>query len=150
MINPDKYIRKAYVDLCKTFTPNAWESGVPINITPIPSVYILITNQTRNETEVSKGVTDENNELTKATKEWLCTITVDIHSVKPKGHYGSLIVDDLEQQIMAVIENDQLVVPGFVVKSARLVQSQPLVASDTNHTITRKIFTYEHWLNNID
>lgn len=150
MVNPDKYIRKAYVDLCKTFLPETWEAGVPINITPSPTFYILITNQTRNETEVSKGVVDEDGNLTNSTKEWLCTITVDINRKQPLGNYGSAPVDDLEQQIMNVIENDGLIVPGFIVKSHRLVQSQPLTASNTTQTITRKVFTYEHWLNNID
>lgn len=150
MTSPDKYIRKAYVGLCKTFLPEAWEAGIPLNITPQPMFYILITNQTRNETEVSKGVVDEDGDLTRSTKEWLCTITVDINHKQPLGNYGSAPVDDIEQQIMNVIENDGLVVPGFVVKSRRLVQSQPLVASDKTMTITRKVFTYEHWLNNID
>jgi hypothetical protein len=151
MVNPDKYIRKAYIDMCKVFMPNTWEAGVPINMTPIPSFYILITNQTRNETEITKGVIDDNGELDMyGAKEWLCTVTVDINRVQPLGNYGSAPVDDLEQQIMNVIENDGLVVEGFVVKSARLVQSQPLVDSSKTQTITRKVFTYEHWLNNID
>jgi len=129
MVNPDKYIRKAYVDLCKTFLSTTWEAGIPISVTPIPPLYILITNQTRNETEVSKGVVDDDGNLTNSTKEWLCTITIDINRVQPKGNYGSAQVDDLEQQIMNVIEDDGLVVPGFIVKSRRLVQSMPLVAT---------------------
>lgn len=150
MVNPDKYIRKAYVDMCKVFLPETWELGIPMNITPTPNFYILITNQTLNETEVSKGVVNDEGELTKSTKEWLCTITVDINRVQPKGNYASAPVDDIQQSIMNVIENDQLVVPGFIVKSARLVQSQPLTASNSTQTITRKVFTYEHWINNID
>lgn len=151
-LNPDKYIRQAYVDMCKVFMPNTWEAGIPINITPSPSFYILITNQTRNETEVSKGVVNEDEELEQNNaKEWLCTITVDINRVQPLGNYGSAPLDDLEQQIMNVIEGETgIIVPGFKVKSARIVQSQPLTASSKTQTITRKVFTYEHWLNNID
>jgi hypothetical protein len=139
MTNPDKYIRKAYIDMCKVFNVNTWESGIPINVTPIPSVYILITNQTRNETERCK---DGN--------EWLCTVTVDLNRVQPLGNYGSAPLDDLEELIVNVIENDLLVVPGFIVKETTLIQSQPLVDSDKTKTITRKVFTYQHWLNNID
>lgn len=139
MKNPDKYIRTAYVNLCKQFNPNTWEAGVPINFTPIPTFYILITSQTRNETEVCKD-----------GHEWLCTITVDLNRVQPVGYYGSAPLDDLEEQIVNVIENDQLVVQGFIIKETRLVQSQPLVDSNKTQTITRKVFTYQHWLNNID
>lgn len=146
MLNPDKYIRKAYVDLCKVFLPNTWEAGVPINITPAPTLYALITNQTRNETEISKGIEDELN----SSKEWLCTITVDLNRVQPKGFYGSAPLDDLEQSIVNVIEGVGIVVPGFVVKSTRLVQAQPLTGTNSTQTITRKIFTYEHWLSNED
>jgi len=51
---------------------------------------------------------------------------------------------------MTIIENDLLVVAGFIVKSADLILSQPLVASDSTKTITRKVLTYQHWLNNVD
>lgn len=139
MVNPDTALRTAYVELGESFSFPTFESGIPRYITPIPSIYILITNQTRNQTEVCK---DGN--------EWLCTVTIDINQVRPLGYYGSATVDSIEEQFMNVIENDLLVVPGFIVKSADLIQSQPLVASDSTKTITRKVMTYQHWLNNVD
>lgn len=145
MVNPDKYIRKAYVDMCSAFAPS-WEGGIPKTVNPLPATYILITNQTRNETEVSKGVEDEAN----SQREWLCTITIDINHVQPLGYFGSAIVDDIEEQIMNILASDQLVVPGFIVKETTFVLSQPLTGSNTTQTITRKVVTYEHWLNNVD
>lgn len=138
MKRPDKYIRKAYVDLCKQFIPT-WEAGIPITVIPIPNIYGLVTNQTLNEYERNKD-----------GHEWLCSITVDLNSVQPKGNYGSAILDDIEEKITNVIESDMLVVPGFIVKETTFIQSQPLVDTTSTQTITRKIFTYQHWLNNVD
>jgi len=138
MLNPDTPLRTAYVELGNTIVPT-FEAGIPKFITPIPETYILITNQTKTQTEVCK---DGN--------EWLCTVTIDINQVRQLGFYGSEDVDQIEQQIMTIIENDLLVVAGFIVKSADLILSQPLVASDSTKTITRKVLTYQHWLNNVD
>lgn len=145
MVNPDKYIRKAYIDLCKTFIPDVWEEGVPKTVKPLPELYILITNQSRNETEVSKGIENEVN----SSKEWLCTVAVDINHVRVAGYFGSEQVDDIEQQIMNVVDLELLVVPGFKVKETRLVLSQPLSGTTSTQTVSRKVITYEHWLNNI-
>lgn len=138
MVNPDKYIRKAYVDMCNEFV-TTWEAGVPKNIIPVPPTYAIISNQTRNPTERSK-----------CGYEWMCSITVDINHVRNVGYFGSAIVDDIEESIINVLESDQLVVPGFVVKQTRFIQSQPLTASSSTQTITRKVLVYEHWLNNVD
>lgn len=137
MVNPDKYIRTAYVNLCAQFLPT-WEMGIPKTVT-MPPMYALITNQTRNETERNKD-----------GHEWLCTVTIDLNSVQPAGYFGSDELDDIEQSIMNVIEGDLLVVPGFMVKETRLVQSQPLSGTNSTVSITRKVFTYEHWLDNVD
>jgi len=138
MVNPDKHIRQAYIDICNDFIPT-WEAGVPKDIISPPITYALISNQTRNPTERSK-----------CGYEWSCSITVDINHVRRLGYFGSAIVDDIEEKIINIIESDQLVVPGFIVKESRFIQSQPLTASDSTQTITRKVIVYEHWLNNID
>lgn len=144
MVNPDKYIRKAYIDMCNAFLPT-WEAGVPKTVSPIPAIYGLITNQTRNQTEESKGIEGEPD----SNNEWLCTITIDLNRVQPSGYFGSAPLDDIEQNIANIVENDGLVVPGFIVKETNLILSQPLTGSTSTQSITRKIITYEHWLNNV-
>lgn len=136
MVNPDKFLRKAAIDLCKVFIPS-WEDGVPIDVSPIPQPYLLIINQTRNPTEENKD-----------GYEWRIQLTFDINYVRKLGYYGSAIVDDIEQQLMNSIE--EIEVPGFVVKEIVFINSQPLTASSKTQTITRKVITYEFWLNNID
>lgn len=131
--------------MCSAFAPS-WEEGIPKTVKPLPSIYILVTNQTRNQTEETKGIEGDTN----SRKEWLCSVTIDINSVQTLGYFGSADVDDIEEGIMNILENDQLVVPGFVVKETTLILSQPLTGSNTTQTITRKVVTYEHWLNNID
>lgn len=134
MVNPNKHIRKVYVDTFSAATGlPVWENSVPKDV-PSPSMYILVRNQNKDEFARAKGV-----------YEWRCDSIIDIVSVQEKGYSHQVSVDDVEEQILTVMEG--VAIPGFNTKYVRLIDSHPLDTETSTHTINRTVLIYEHWLN---
>lgn len=135
MVNPEKYVRAAYIAAIATQTAvPVWAKKVPKNTSPVPSRYILISSQTKERTEVSKSCW-----------EWLCSITVDIVFQGPAGYSDTEQIDDVEEAVLTAIEAG-ITAQGFIVKSVDLVQTSDLDAETPTQSIERRIVIYQHWL----
>ncbi len=144
ILNPNKYIREAYVNALETATGlNVWEDRVPKTVTNVPKQYILITNQTKNETANAKN-TDENSQLTYF--EWLCTIDVQIYNENAKGYSKTSVVDDIEETVISVIRNG-VSIPNFYNKNTSILESIDLPVETTTKSFDRRIVKFEQWLN---
>lgn len=135
MVNPNKHIRKAYIDQLADIGVPIWSHKVPKTVKPKPLKYVLISSQTKNETEKDK-----------CGFEWLCSVTLDITSVLGQGQSNMAALDDLEELILSRIDDDLPVGEGFVVKSADIVESRDVVFETQSQTVERRILIYEHWL----
>lgn len=136
MLNPDKYIRKAYIDALSLATGlTVYDKGVPKDTDILPDEYIVIRSQTKQRTSISKSLW-----------EWNSQITIDIISVNELGYYSTLKVDDYEQSAITSIESG-LTIANFNNKSTRFIDSVPLDIDTKTNTINRKVLVYEHWLN---
>lgn len=144
ILNPNKYIRSGMITALKAGIPNLniWYKKVPVNVVPIPLVYILLDSQTKNETVVSKSTTE------KATNfEWLSTIDVNIYSISKKGYSNADVVDDMEQSVLSIIRTG-FNIPNFDTKNVRIIESQDLSIDNDTASIDRKLVKFEIWLNN--
>lgn len=137
MVNPNEHIRKAYILALADIGVPVWSKKVPKTIKPKPIKYVLISSQSKNET-----VRD------KCGFEWLCTITLDITSIKNLGDSDVSILDDIEEKILSRIDED-IQVEGFIVKSAEIVESTDVEFETASQSIERRVIIYEHWLNNV-
>lgn len=145
ILNPNKYIRIGIISALEAGIPNLniWYKKVPVDVVPVPSVYILLDSQTKNETVVSKSTTE------KATSfEWLSTIDVNIYSVNEKGFSDADIVDDLEQSVLSIIRTG-VDIPNFDTKDVRIIESQDLSVDNETASLDRKLVKFEIWLNNV-
>lgn len=139
MLNPDKYIRKAYVDALSSATGlNVWNKGIPKDVEVLPDTYIILRSQTKQRTSVSKQLW-----------EWQSQITIDIVSVNELGYNSTVVVDNIEQTVMNTIESGLTFGGGFNNKSTRFIDSVPLDIDTPTNTINRKVVIYEHWLNKV-
>lgn len=136
MYNPDKYIRKAYIDAIESATGlSVFDTSIPKDVQPLPKQYILITAQSKQRTSISKQLW-----------EWQCQVRVDIVSVNDMGYHSSVSVEDIEEIVINTIEAG-LTIQNFNNKSTRFLDSTPLPTETTTQSIDRKIVDYEHWLN---
>jgi len=145
ILNPNKYIRSGMITALKAGISNLniWYKKVPVNVVPIPSVYILLDSQTKNETVVSKSTTE------KATNfEWLSTIDVNIYSINKKGYSNADLVDDMEQSVLSIVRTG-FNIPNFDTKNVRIIESQDLSIDNDTASIDRKLVKFEIWLNNV-
>ncbi len=134
MLNPEKYVRIAYLQAIATQTAvPVWTKKVPKDVT-VPKKYILITSQEKQRTEVGKDCW-----------EWLCQITIDVVFQGTLGYSDTDQVDDIEEKIITAIEAG-IDVPGFMVKSIDLVDTVNLDSDTENQSIERRVIIYQHWL----
>lgn len=145
ILNPNKYIRSGMITALKAGIPNLniWYKKVPVNVVPIPSAYILLDSQTKNETVVSKSTTEKAMNF-----EWLSTIDVNIYSINKKGYSNADVVDDMEQSVLSIIRTG-FNIPNFDTKNVRIIESQDLSIDNDTASIDRKLVKFEIWLNNV-
>lgn len=142
ILNPDKHIRIAYIQALQAATGlKVWHRKVPKNISPIPSKYIILDTQSKNET-----VNAKNNDERETYFEWLVTLDVNIYNVNQVGYSNADVVDDLEQIVISVIRQG-IDIPNFNNKNTNILESQDLSADTTTQSIDRKMIKFEHWLN---
>lgn len=135
-INPNKYIRQAYINGLQGIAP-IWEKKVPKNAT-VPNKYFLISTQTRRETERKK-----------CDYEWMCSIVIECISIQALGFGNSEPIDDLEESLISFVDSD-ITVAGFDVKETFFIDSIPLDTETPTNSIYRRVVTYEHWLNRLE
>lgn len=136
MYNPDKYIRKAYIDAIELATGlTGYDTDIPKDVLALPKQYFIIRGQSKQRTSISKQLW-----------EWDCQVTIDLVSVNDLGYHSSASVDDIEQTVLTIIESG-LVIPNFNNKSTRFVDSVPMPVDTLTESIDRKVIIYEHWLN---
>lgn len=139
MLNPNKYIRKAYIDAIKAETGlNVWHKRIPKDVV-MPLRYILLDSQTKQETVKAK--TDY--------YEWLCTLDVQIFNVNEKGYSNGAAVDDIEESIIEVIRGG-VAVSNFYNKETQILESIDLDVETVDKSIDRRVIKFEHWLNFVD
>lgn len=138
MKNPNKKIRTAFVNAIESTGIPTWAKVVPKDTKPIPKTYALISSQTKQRTAVDKD-----------GFEWSCSIVVDLYHVYDAGYANPDVLDDMEEKVLNKI-NDDLPVADFIVKEMSLFDSRDLDSVTTTATISRRILTYEMWLNNAD
>lgn len=135
-VNPDKYIRDAYITALTSATGlPAYDSGVPIDVDPLPTKYFLVGSQTKNRFGVSK-----------CGHEWMCSTQVQAISVNEKGFNSMAVVDDMVQGVINAAPT--ISVSGFTVKMTRFVDDPVSNIETQTNTINRKVVMHEHWLNN--
>lgn len=131
MLNPDKYVRKAFIDALTVSTGlPVWENGIPRDQV-LPDRYIILHSQTKQPFSNAKGCF-----------EWLSTIVLDLNSVNEKGFQDMLPINDLEETVL----NTSITVPNFKVRYLNLINSQPLNAETPTQTINRQVLNMELWL----
>jgi hypothetical protein len=137
MINPDKYIRAAYISSIQGATDlGVFDNSVPMP-TVLPDKYVILSNQSK-----------EPFSRDKCGYEWLCRIDIDIYSVNAKGANSSAATDDIEQQVLTAINQGIAISSGFSTKFTRLIDTYNFTPVETDtETINRKRVIIEHWLN---
>lgn len=135
VVNPNKYIRSTLVTALQSATGQPFfDTGIPIDLQPLPTLYGVVNNQTKNRFAVSKQ-----------NHEWLCSVTMELCAVQEKGFNSTVEVDDLEGVVLTSME--AIAVPGFRLGLIRLVDSIPSPIETATQTIDRTILVYELWLN---
>lgn len=143
ILNPNKYIRQAYIDALSLATGlDVWEDRVPKTINPVPKQYILLLNQTKNETANAKNES-EYYQLTYF--EWLCTVDVQIFNINQKGYSRTEIVDDIEEKVMSIIRNG-ITIPNFSNKNTSILDSLDLPLETVTQSVDRRVIKFEQWL----
>lgn len=134
-LNPNKYIRKAYVSTISIATGlPVYEEGLPKDLDPSPLQYVILHSQSKQQAFNAKSCS-----------EWICKMVVDVYSVNEKGFYHSVVVDDIEEQIENALKGLQ--VDNFTVHYTDLVNSTKLPVSTPTLTVDRVVMNIEHWLN---
>lgn len=135
MRNPDKYIRKAITAAWKVSRPGIpiFEGAVPSS-EDTPDKFVLINSLDKYRTAESK-----------AHYEWRGSVQVMCVSIKPKGFIVSSEVDDMEEVLIPLME--KIEVDGFRVNYCKFERSVYSNIEAPAESVTRKVTTFEMWLN---
>lgn len=135
MVNPDKYIRAAYINALTSATGlPVFDDGIPIPEKDLPNKYYLLGTQTKNSTALSKH-----------GWEWSCTAEVHCIFVNDKGFNSSAEADDMEEAVLSA--GASLSVPQFNYITTSFIDSVSSNIETQTNTVNRKIVIYRHWLN---
>jgi len=142
MLNPNKYVRKAYLTLLAGISVPIFNRRIPINLT-IPETYILISSQSTN-------ISREN----KCGHGWEVSVTLDIVSTQDVSFVDVGKVDDIEQEISDRLDlwtnsQTEIEIPPFVVYHTTFQNSQDFELETDTQTQLRKVVRYNHILNGI-
>ena len=134
MINPDRYLRTAYVTALKSAT------GLPVYAKSVPAgttekKYIILDSQSKSQTVKAKV----------NYFEWLARINVNIYSINDAGNFAPINTDDIEQIVLNVILGG-VQISGFNNKNTDLISTQDLSLNFASKAVDRKLLIFEHWL----
>lgn len=133
-LNPSKYIRAGIIAALPNY--RVFNNRIPTN-TSTPSLYVLITNQSRNEYAMGKQC-----------NEWECQFTLQVIYKGVLGNDYSAIVDDAVQVIDNAIRS--MKIPNFYNKQCELDSEFDDTYDTPTNTINRKRLSYSIWVNNAD
>lgn len=134
MINPDRYLRTAYVTALKSAT------GLPVYAKSVPAgttekKYIILDSQSKSQTVKAKV----------NYFEWLARINVNIYSINDAGNFSPINTDDIEQIVLNVVLGG-VQIYGFNNKNTDLISTQDLSLNFASKAVDRKLLIFEHWL----
>lgn len=134
MINPDRYLRTAYVTALKSAT------GLPVYAKSVPAgttekKYIILDSQSKSQTVKAKV----------NYFEWLARINVNIYSINDAGNFAPINTDDIEQIVLNVVLGG-VQITGFNNKNTDLISTQDLSLNFASKAVDRKLLIFEHWL----
>lgn len=134
MVNPNKYVRKAVIELLASATQlPVFENSIPLDL-PLNTQYIIVNSQSKNIVERSKTCWD-----------WQANFNIDIHSINEKGFSHSVTVDDIEESVMTAMASLQ--VERFHVKGGKEpFDSNSDVIELPDATDNRTVLIYQLWL----
>lgn len=133
IIDPDKYLREAYINALAPLGVPIWEGGVPLDAV-IPEYYILIGGHVNSRKLVNK-----------ITWEWNCSLTLDVHRNNPLGFSDSAGADDMVGAALSAIEAG-ISASGFRVKTTQLQDTVRQDFDTVTHSVNRRLVRYLHWL----
>lgn len=137
--SPDVPLRTAYIAAIQTATGlSVYPDRVPKSAAT-PTQYVLITSQANVRTAIAKPTNTLSDNY-----GWLSNIVFDIQCLSLAGYSNPGAVDAIYEKIVNVAEN--IIVPGWAIKSRVFVQSQPLNIDTATNFINRKVLTYSHWI----
>lgn len=140
MLNPTKYIRAGIITHFSSegITAPVWEDGVPKNVNPVPSKYIILSEPTLQPSQQSANC-----------YEWEARINITCNLVNPQGYHSGAPLDDMVEQVINAMTT--LVIPNFGrAKTKHIMETMVSSPVDTGTaTIQRRIIPYTLWLNRI-
>lgn len=133
MRNPNKYIRKAVVDLLSQATGlQVYDNSIPLDVVGGTS-YVLVNSQSKRPTSQSKTCFD-----------WSCSFNIDIHSLNEKGFNSTVKADDIEETVLTAMQN--IMVDTWFVKEREFIDSVSMVVELPDYTDNRNTIVYNLWL----
>ncbi len=133
--NPNKYVRKKYIQLLAGIGVPVYDKRVPSDI-EIPQTYILIQSQSKTETN-----------RTKCDKLWRSETSLDLYTRAIRGSADSAILDDLEETVSALIApdvNTDIQFDNFVTYNTIVMQPQDAPMDTPQETILHRILRFQH------
>lgn len=132
MINPDKHIRKFFVDTLnnievdgKTITIHDYR--VPQN----KDAYILMINQSM----------DPNYDNKCGKYRWTCRITLDIVTIYKNNQGSRLLADNIKEEVMSLTKD--IDIDNFLIENQEMTFPDDLHFLDNTQSIFRKLINYE-------
>lgn len=135
MANPTTAIRESFWNaLNGTISAQIFVDNIPLGVDPLPSVYVLISGQSKQERSICK----------RCPNLWTCSITLDVISVTDASQNNRLLVDNIEQEIYEIVNKcSDFQVEGFSITNMRLLNTLNADVDIDTQNLDRQIVTYE-------
>jgi len=137
-------LRKSYIELLTSYLGiQGFDTSIPLDHSPLPTTYFLVSNVTRTINQYAKGFSSDVTAF--RNTEYRVFLNVDISVVTDLGFHSSYSV---EQMIETVIEKitKELNPVGYYVKETKVVNVVPLNLITETHNINRMVVAFEHWI----
>lgn len=136
MLNPNTHVRIGIINALVNVGVDVpiWAKVVPKDVPVVPSMYILISSQSKAPIEISKGCW-----------EWEVTTVLSLFKTNNQGFTNTIPLDTLEEKVLTAMERT-INVPKFMVKNTQLIDTVPLDFETPTQTIERTVMTYTQWL----
>jgi hypothetical protein len=130
MKNPDKYIRKAFLDALQPLNYSVYDKRVPKTLSPLQ--YIILSSQT-----------NVDNQLGRACRVQDCTIVLDLFVLQSLSYVSSAAIDDMLEQVLNAVNHTSIHVPYFQLNLIERDGTPRDLSFDTDtQSILRKVVTY--------
>lgn len=135
MANPTTAIRESFwYALNSTISAPIFVDNIPLGVDPLPSVYVLISGQSKQERSICK----------RCPNLWTCSITLDVISVTDASQNNRLLVDNVEQEIYEIVNKcSDFQVEGFSITNMKLLNTLNADVDIDTQNLDRQIVTYE-------